>query len=285
MDLIDTHQHLILRDRLGYGWTADIPALAEGDFTRDDYARLTAGKGIVGTIFMEAGVDDAGYQTEARLVAGMIGQGAMLGQIASIRPEDDAGFDAWLEEAGALGVVGFRRILHVVPDGVSETETFRRNLRKIGRAGFPFDLNFLSRQLLSVGVPLLRACPDQVFVLDHCGVPDVVAGDWVDWEAGVAAFAAFPNVVVKLSGITAYCAPGAEVAEIRPYVERLLELFGPERMLWGSDWPVVNLGAGLPGWIDMTRDLLAGLSVADRAAIGTGTARRVYLDRSAASVG
>jgi predicted TIM-barrel fold metal-dependent hydrolase len=273
MDLIDTHQHLILRGRLGYGWTAGIPALAAGDFTQGDYARLVAGKGVVGRIFMETGVDDDDYQAEARLLAGMAG---FLGQIASSRPEDDAGFEAWLEEAGGLGVVGFRRILHVVPDGVSETEVFRRNLRTIGRAGYPFDLNFLARQLIPVGVPLLRACPDQVFVLDHCGVPDVTAGEWEVWDRGVAAFAGFENVVVKLSGITAYAGAGAGVGVIRPYVERLLELFGPSRMLWGSDWPVVNLGAGLPGWIDMTRELLAGLSEGERAAIGTGTARRVY---------
>ncbi|MBL9049534.1 MAG: amidohydrolase [Tabrizicola sp.] len=276
MDLIDTHQHLILRDHLGYAWTAGIPALATADFTRADYAWLTAGRGVVGTIFMETGVDDADYQAEARLVAGMVGSSGMLGQIASIRPEEDAGFDAWLEEARQLKTVGFRRILHVVPDEVSTTETFRRNLRKIGKAGLPFDLNFLSRQLEPVGVPLLRACPDQVFILDHCGVPDVVAGDWEIWEAGVRAFAGFENVVVKLSGITAYAAPGAGVDVIRPYVERLLELFGPQRMLWGSDWPVVDLGAGLPGWIGMTGELLAGLSAAERAAIGTGTARRVY---------
>ena len=58
--------------------------------------------------------------------------------------------------------------------------------------------------------------------------------------------------------------------------KRLLALFGPDRMVWGSDWPVVNLGVGLPGWIDMTRVLLADLSDAERQAIGQGTARRVY---------
>jgi predicted TIM-barrel fold metal-dependent hydrolase len=280
MDLIDTHQHLILRDRIGYAWTGEFPILA-GDFTRQDYAALVAGTGVRATIFMETGVDDADYQAEARMVAGMVGTAvggvAMLGQIASIRPEFDAGFDAWLEEARGLKVVGFRRILHVVPDDVSLTETFRANLRKIGRAGYPFDLNFLSRQLVPIGVPLLKACPDQPFILDHCGVPDVAGGDWEAWRAGIAAVAAFPNVVVKLSGITTYCAPGtASVALVRPYVEYLLEAFGPQRMLWGGDWPVVNLGAGLPEWIRMTGELLAGLSEDERAAIGTGTARRVY---------
>ena len=280
MDLIDTHQHLILRDRIGYAWTAEFPILS-GDFTREDYAGLVAGTGVSATIFMETGVDDADYQAEARMVSGMVGTSVggigMLGQIAGVRPEYDDGFDAWLEEVSTLGVVGLRRILHVVPDEVSLSETFRANLRKIGRAGVPFDLNFLSRQLIPIGVSLLRACPDQSYILDHCGVPDVAGGDWEVWKAGIDAVAAFPNVVVKLSGITTYCAPGtASVALVRPYVEQLLEAFGPDRMVWGGDWPVVNLGAGLPGWISMTGDLLAGLSEAERFAIGRGTAERVY---------
>jgi predicted TIM-barrel fold metal-dependent hydrolase len=230
---------------------------------------------------METGVDDADYQAEARMVAGMVGTPvggvAMLGQIAGVRPEREDGFDAWLEEVRTLKAVGLRRILHVVPDGVSQTGTFRANLRKIGRAGLPFDLNFLSRQLVPIGVPLLRACPDQPFILDHCGVPDVAGGDWAVWKAGIDAVAAFPNVVVKLSGITTYCAPGtASVPLVRPYVDHLLEAFGPQRMLWGGDWPVVNLGAGLPEWIRMTGELLAGLSEDERAAIGSGTAKRVY---------
>jgi predicted TIM-barrel fold metal-dependent hydrolase len=230
---------------------------------------------------METGVDDADYQTEARMVAGMVGTSvggvAMLGQIAGVRPERDEGFDAWLEEVRTLKAVGLRRILHVVPDEVSLTGTFRANLRKIGRAGLPFDLNFLSRQLVPIGVPLLQACPDQPFILDHCGVPDVAGGDWEVWKAGIDAVAAFENVVVKLSGITTYCAAGtASVRLIQPYVEHLLEAFGPHRMLWGGDWPVVNLGAGLPEWIRMTGELLSGLSAEERAAIGTGTAKRVY---------
>ena len=69
MDFIDTHLHLIARDKLGYAWTAGIPALAEGDFTLADYTALIAGRGVVGTVFMETGVDDADYQAEARLVA------------------------------------------------------------------------------------------------------------------------------------------------------------------------------------------------------------------------
>ena len=84
---------------------------------------------------METGVDDADYQAEARLVAGMVGQSGLLGQVASCRPEEDAGFEAWLDECEGLQVHGFRRILHVMPDELSQTPTFRRNLARIGARG------------------------------------------------------------------------------------------------------------------------------------------------------
>ena len=276
MDLIDTHQHLILRDSIGYGWTAPIPLLATGDFTLADYTALTAGQGIIGTVFMETGVDDADFQTEARLVAGLVGSHGLLGQIASCRPEMDAGFQQWLDECSSLHLVGYRRILHEISDEVSQTPIFRRNLRSIGARGLPFDMCFLARQL-PVARALAMACDDQVLVLDHCGVPDIVGGAFDDWAAGVTAIAALPHVMCKLSGISAYCAPGtASVQVLRPWVDHILASFGPDRILWGGDWPVVNLGAGLPGWAAMTRVLLNGLSEAEQTAIGQATARRVY---------
>jgi predicted TIM-barrel fold metal-dependent hydrolase len=276
MDFIDTHLHLIARDKLGYGWTAGIPALATGDFTFADYLALTAGRGVVGAVFMETGVDDADYQAEARLVAGMVGQGGLLGQIASCRPEDDAGFEAWLEECEGLHVHGFRRILHVMPDELSQSPTFRRNLARIGARGWAFDVCVLARQL-PIALDLARACPDQPLVLDHCGVPDIAGNAFEDWAKGITALAALPHVNVKLSGITAYCAAGtANQATLQPWVDHVLNAFGPARMLWGGDWPVVNLGIGLPDWIDLSRDLLKTLTPAEQDQIGQGTARRVY---------
>jgi predicted TIM-barrel fold metal-dependent hydrolase len=276
MDLLDTHLHLIYRDRLGYGWTGGIPALATGDFTLADYAALTAGHGIAGALFMEAGVDDADYQTEARIVAGLVGQNGLLGQIASCRPETDAGFDDWLDECQGLKVHGFRRILHVMPDELSQTPTFRRNLAKIGARGWAFDICVLARQL-PIALDLAKACPDQPLVLDHCGVPDIAGGGFSDWANGIDAIAALPHVHVKLSGISAYCAPGtATLATLQPWVDHVLAAFGTDRVLWGGDWPVVNLGIGLPDWIALTRDLLGGLSTAEQGQIGQGNARRVY---------
>lgn len=231
MEFIDTHQHLILRDKIGYAWTSGVPALALADFTQADYAALTAGLGVAATIFMETGVDDADYRTEARVVAGLVGHHGMLGQIASCRPEDDAGFDAWLGECDGLHVVGYRRILHEISDEVSQTATFRRNLAKIGAKGLPFDLCFQARQL-HMARALAIACDDQILVLDHCGVPDIAGGGFDVWAAGITSIATLPHVMCKLSGISAYCAPGTASAQLlKPWVDLVIQSFGPSRVL------------------------------------------------------
>lgn len=276
MDFIDTHLHLIYRAKLGYAWTAGIPALASGDFTLADYAALTAGQGVAGALAMEVGVDDADYQTEARFVAGLVGQIGLLGQIASCRPENDAGFDDWLDECESLHVHGFRRILHVMPDELSQTPTFRRNLAKIGARGWAFDVCMLARQL-PIALDLAQACPDQTLMLDHCGVPDIAGGSFADWAANITALAALPHVNVKLSGISAYCAPGtANPATLKPWVDHVLSAFGTDRVVWGGDWPVVNLGTGLPQWIALSHELLGGLSSAQQMLIGQDNAKRIY---------
>ena len=276
--LIDTHQHLVYPDVAGYGWTAGIPALADRRFALEDYHALTEGRDIAGTLFMETGVDDADYKAEARHVAALAREegSGILGLIASCRPEEDAGFSDWLDECEGLGVLGYRRILHVMPDGLSQGETFRRNVRAIGARGLPFDLCILPGQL-AIGAELVAACPDTRFVLNHCGVPDIAGGELGAWCDGVSRLAGHDTVVCKLSGLMAYCAPGeAGLDAIRPVVDHVLEVFGPGRMVWGSDWPVVDLGGGLPGWLDATGAILSGLSADEAEALAAGTARRTY---------
>jgi predicted TIM-barrel fold metal-dependent hydrolase len=272
--LIDTHRHLILRDQLGYAWTDTLPPLA-GAFTPEDYDRLTEGAGIAGVLHMETGVNERDWRAEARLVAALPDP-RLLGQVAACRPETAAGFADWLDECAGLRVVGFRRILHVVPDDLSEAPVFRANLARIAARGWTFDLCLRADQL-GIGLALAQACPELRFVLDHGGNPPVASGAREPWAAGIDALGACENVVVKLSGLTVHCPPGETTAELlRPWVDRLLEAFGPERMLWGGDWPVTDLNSGLPGWLAATRELLAPLSGPERAAIASGTARRVY---------
>jgi len=275
--LLDTHQHLVYPDRQRYGWMAHAPALAGRAFTLEDYRPLTAGAGVAGSIFMEVDADDG--RSEARMVAALARQpgSGILGIVAACRPETDAGFAAWLDEGPEIGVVGYRRILHETTDEMSRSQTFRANVRAIGARGLPFDMCFLARQL-PVALELAQACPETRLVLDHCGGPDIAGGAFEAWREELTALAARPNVVAKLSGVFACCAPGtATLATVRPWVEAVIEAFGPDRCLWGSDWPVVNVrGGDLPSWIAAFRTILAGYSGDEQAAMAHGTAERVY---------
>lgn len=276
--LIDAHQHLIYPDRLGYAWAADVPELAGNAFPLEAYRALTAKRGVAGTIFMECDVDEGQSAAETRLIAEIARQpgGGILGLIAACRPETAAGFEEWLDEGPTLGVVGYRRVLHVVPDGVSASATFRGNVRRIGARGLAFDMVFLARQL-PIARALARDCDDTALVLDHCGVPDIAGGALDPWRGQIRALAELSNVHAKISGVMAYCAPGqATLATVRPYIEHVIDCFRPERCLWGSDWPVVDRGPGLPAWLDAWREIEGGLSVDEAAAIGHATAARVY---------
>ena len=152
----------------------------------------------------------------------------------------------------------------------------KENVEKIGQAGKPFDICYLPTQL-SVAYDFAKNCDETNLVLNHCGVPSIAAGEIDQWGKDIKKLSALPNVTCKLSGLMAYCAPGTSSQEtIQPYVDHVLECFGPNRMVWGSDWPVVNLGKGIQEWITVTRNILSSLSEDEAVAIGNGNAQKIY---------
>lgn len=199
----------------------------------------------------------------------------MKGVIANCRPEE-RGFEQYLESVRNERLIGFRRILHVVPDDVSRTPLFAENVRRLGTQGLTFDMCFLARQL-PIAVELADKCPDTQLILDHCGVPDIAAGAMEPWKQHIREIARLPNVACKLSGVLAYCKPGeATLDVIRAYVEHCIESFGPDRLVWGSDWPVVEINSTLPEWIRMSRSLLEKLSDSEQRKILHDNAVRIY---------
>jgi len=276
ISLLDTHQHLIYRNELNYEWTKEIEPLSKKDFTIEDYKSLTEGLGIDGSLFMEADADD--YYKESKFVQTLAKNtnNKIKGIISSIRPEMNEGFEMWLNESIEMGVLGYRRILHEVSDEVSQTDTFRNNIRKIGDANKTFDLCFLEKQL-PLALELAQKCENTTLILDHCGVPDIAGGDIDYWSKNIEDLSKLPNVYCKVSGIMAYCPSGkASIETIEPYIDTVLNFFGPSRIVWGSDWPVVNLAKGLTEWIAVTRKILSKLSDDEAKAIAYQTAQSIY---------
>ena len=278
--MIDTHIHLLDPDKFNYAWTAGFPSLA-GRFDLSDYQKTTQNLGIEAGVFMEVDCEESA--SEARHFCTLAEQPGSLIQVvvAAARPES-LDFEQSLEAIAHPRLTGIRRVLHTQPDELSLSSRFRENVNLLSRHGLTFDICVLQRQL-PLALELVRACPDTTFILDHCGVPAIsenkapTGEGFLSWQQSLRALASEANVNAKISGITAYVQPEQRnIQGLRPYTDTLIDLFGPDRLVWGGDWPVVNLGNGLPEWIGITQELLADLAESDRNKILTSTARRLY---------
>ena len=278
--MIDTHIHLLEPDRFTYEWTKGFPALT-GRFDLSDYQKASADTGIQAGVFMEVDCEESA--DEARYFCSLAEQPGCLIQavVAAARPESPD-FERNLEAMAHPRLTGIRRVLHTQPDELSQSALFRENVSRLGALGLSFDLCVLQRQL-PLALDLVRACPQTTFILDHCGVPEISANDapagagFLAWKKSIRALAAEPNVNGKISGITAYAPEPLRNAEgLRPYIDTMLEAFGPSRLVWGGDWPVVNLGNGLLAWSNITRELLSRLTPDERTLILSTNAKKIY---------
>jgi L-fuconolactonase len=160
-------------------------------------------------------------------------------------------------------------------------------LAAVGAAGLCYDI-VVPADLLPAAIDAVEACPGLIFVLDHLGNPDPRGRPDELWMTDIRRLAALPNTVCKLSGVLGEPAPdgghadggragrGSAVAHLVPYYDVVLGAFGPDRIMFGSDWPVCTLSASYGQVVAAARALTAGLSPIERAAVFGGTARRIY---------
>ncbi len=280
--MIDTHLHLIYPKHFKYSWTEGIPEL-QNAYLLSDYKALIRNSGIQGALFMEVDVDEEFHEREAEFFSDRTQEteSLLVGVIAAARPEHD-GFRGQLVKLTQLGVRGVRRVLHTQSDQLSRSQLFRENVALLGEFNLTFDICMLQRQL-PLALELVRRCPRTTFILDHCGVPDIAANDaphgegWRNWVHSIKILSKEPNVCCKFSGITLYAKPEQRNLEgLKPYFELLLETFAANRIVWGSDWPVCNLAAGLPRWIEITHQLMDPLAPEEKQAIMSDNAQRIY---------
>jgi L-fuconolactonase len=151
----------------------------------------------------------------------------------------------------------------------------RRGLRAVAAAGLRYDLLVVPHQL-PAAVRLARGLPELPLVLDHGAKPPIAGGGWEPWSSDLAALAACEHVHCKLSGLVTEASWDGWRDQVGPYAARLLEAFGPDRLMFGSDWPVCTVAASYAEVLELAQAAIAGLSEGERAAVLGGTARRFY---------
>jgi L-fuconolactonase len=276
-ELVDAHVHFWDPGRLSYPWLDAATAIARAHGPVD-LALEAAGTMPDAIVFVQAECDRARGFDEVAWVQELAAEEPRIQGIVAFAPmnEGDATRAAIARLSRVPAVRGVRHLIQDDPDvDLCRRPAFIEGVRRLGDAGLAFDLCLRAAQLPAV-VDLVRACPGTRFVLDHAAKPGI-GGGLDPWRAGIEALAASPRVACKLSGLVTEAAPGArDVATLRPYVEHLVACFGPERLLFGSDWPVVKLASSYVEWLATARALVDHLAPAAKREIFSGTARRTY---------
>jgi L-fuconolactonase len=275
--MLDAHVHLWDTQEVSYRLFDDDPDLG-GRHDADAYFAEAAGLGVDRILVVEAASAGADGLAEARWQRAELAGDERVAGVVAWAPLESPRLDEHLGELGALDglpVVGLRRSFEFEDPGFASTPEVVRGARLAGARGLVVDVVLFSRSL-AAAIELVRAAPETQFVLDHLGKPPVADGALEPWAAQIEVLAQLPNVVAKLSGLVTEAGADWSAGQLAPYVTRALECFGPERLMLGSDWPIVRRAGGLASWFVAVDTLLAGLAPATRALIQEGTARRVY---------
>jgi L-fuconolactonase len=312
--VIDAHHHLWDVAAREHRWlkggqlwaTDDELARLRRSFTLADLAPLAAAAGVTGTVVIQTMAEPWETPDLLALAAGRDPYAApdqAWGGGPPSRPVDARGDESAETDGLLAGVVGWTDLaatavadavagLRALPGGeflcgirhpvLAEPDpgwlagpAVLRGLHALAAEGLSFDIVTLPDQL-AAAVTAARSVPELTFVIDHLGGPPASSGQSATtgpWAAAIRTLAALPNVTCKLSGV--HTNP-ARASDLRPYYETVLAAFGPNRLIFGSDWPVSTLAAPYHQVCDMYRELTAQLSAAEQDAIFDHTARRVY---------
>jgi predicted TIM-barrel fold metal-dependent hydrolase len=267
--IVDTHQHLWDLTKFKLGWVKDGDPLARS-FVMDDYQKATEGLNVVKTVYMEVDVVPERQQAEADYVTEICrgGKTPMAAAVVSGRPGTE-GFARYAAQfKGSKYVKGVRRVLHVpeTPAGTCLGKEFVRDVRLLGDLGLSFDLCARAAELPDME-KLVGECPDTRFILDHCGNAKVEerGKERERWRKDMAAIARRKNLVCKVSGIVASAKPGEWTADdLAPIVGHTLEVFGPDRVMFGGDWPVCTLAATYRQWVEALKAIVKERAAAEQ---------------------
>lgn len=267
--IIDTHQHLWDLARFKLPWLTNNPQLSRS-YVMEDYLKATGelAQGteslsparVVKAIYMEVDVTPEQQQVEADWVVSLCKRGdtPTVAGVVSGRPAAD-GFVRYAKQfRDSPYIKGIRQVLHgtQTPAGYCLDKKFVTGIQGLGELELSFDLCMRAAEL-SDAARLMDACPDTRFILDHCGNPDVKSRDHSQWRKDMAEVAKRKHVVCKVSGIVASAPPGRWKAEdLAPIIRHTLEVFGPDRVMFGGDWPVCTLAATYRQWVDALRTIV-----------------------------
>jgi L-fuconolactonase len=272
---IDAHQHFWQISRGDYDWMTDDVADIRHDILPPDLSSLVDRHGITGTVVVQA----AATVAETEFLLGLADQTNFIKGVVGWVDLEDANAPETLDRL--MHSTAFKGVRPMLQDIKDTNWIFRpkvmANLVAMAERGLRLDALVVPRHL-KVLAQVAKELPELSIVIDHCAKP--VIADGADagtaWRDGMARLAELPNLMCKISGLANEAGPGWGTEQLQPVVDHVLRQFGANRVMWGSDWPVLNLVGDYDRWRAATAQLLQGCSDQDRAAIYGGTAVKFY---------
>jgi L-fuconolactonase len=275
--VIDAHHHFWDPARADYPWLTDELAAIRRPFGPDDLTPLLADAGVDRTILVQtiSSVEETreflAIATANEFIAGVVGwvdltDPAVEDVIASLRVAP-----------GGSRLVGIRHQVHDEPDPAWLLRPdVDHGISAVGRAGLAYDLLIRPREL-PAALACVRAHPEISFVIDHLAKPPIRTGELEPWLSGIRPFGALGNAAAKISGlVTEADWQSWQLGDIQPYVDEVVRMFGPGRLMFGSDWPVCLLAAPYGVVVESARSLTTGFTENECTLFFAGTARRTY---------
>ena len=241
---VDAHQHFWSFDEVEYGWIVDggLDALKRS-FLPADLAPILEAHGVDGTIAVQARQSLAETEWLLDLAAEHPWILGVVGWVDLVGGDVAAAVTRLRERPGGERLVGIRHVIQDEPAGFMDAPAFRDGVRQLGPLGLAYDLLIHERQVME-GVRFCAALDEQRIVLDHFGKPRIKDGVLEPWAQAMGELGKMPHVSIKLSGlVTEADWEGWTPQDLRPYIDVVLETFGEERVMFGSDWPVCTLAA------------------------------------------
>lgn len=285
---IDAHHHLWRFSEAEYGWLEEPAYTAlRRDFLLPALRAVTDEAGIDGTVVVQARqtIEETRWLLDLARTA-LPGEGrSRIRGVVGWAPLTDAGFPKLLDELRAEPLLkGLRHVVQGEASGYLAGADFNRGVAALEETGLVYDvllLGGLKPWQMDEAIAFVDRHPRQSFVLDHAGKPAIAAGHLEPWATQMRELARRETVSCKVSGLVteADWRPGGEgwsLESLRPYFDVMVEAFGPERLMAGSDWPVCLVASGYTQWWDVLAAYFAGFSEGEQVAVFGGVATRVY---------
>lgn len=281
MNIVDSHVHLWDPQRLDYPWLADLPQLNQARLPEQLAAaapRLSAAVVVQADCRPAQALDEVAWISSLALSPVRL---PIAGIVAYAPLDQGADVDGFLQRLARYPrVVGVRRSVQNDEPGILLQPGYRAGMLAAARAGLTIDICVRPTQLatlLALLTDLQRARPGMRVVIDHLGKPDIAGGQLDPWRQHMTLLAAIPGVFCKLSGLVTEADWACwQEPQIVPFIHAALAAFGPERCMFGGDWPVVDLAGGYQRWYDCLRRALAIYTPDQQRAVWHGAANHFY---------